>query len=129
VEALKKLFQRVCSQLKNEGLFIFDVLTAQSFREYSRKQPFVFNETDLAYIWTCEFEAPLMYHDLTIFMQDKAQFERVDEHHVQRAYAPEELVQMLYEAGFTHVHNYAEFSFDSVAHDAHRVFFVARKTM
>jgi SAM-dependent methyltransferase len=127
---LKRLFINVRRTLRAGGLFVFDVHTEAKFGEYAQTQPFVLNEDDLAYIWTCEYEQPLIHHELTIFVAHEGAptgpFARIDEYHVQRAYRLEWLHSALLEAGFEAVHFYAEFSFEAADEHTGRVFVTAR---
>lgn len=130
---LRQLLRTVAHRLLPGGLFVFDVHPEATFEGYHEQQPFIWNEDDLAYIWTCEYERPLIHHELTIFVAEAGgtesarSFQRIDEWHVQRAYPLEQLRAWLLEAGFNEVHGFAEFSFAEASEAGGRSFFVARK--
>lgn len=65
-------FRSTFANLADSGVFIFDVLTLHQFRTYGETQPFVLDEEDIAYIWTCDWdeEACVIEHALTIFAKE-----------------------------------------------------------
>ncbi len=127
---VQRLFANVRRALRAGGLFVFDVHTDAKFAEYAESQPFVLNDDDLAYIWTCDYEAPLIHHALTIFVahddEHDGSFARIDEFHVQRAYDLDWLRNELQKAGFADVKCYADFTFEAADNRTGRAFVVAR---
>lgn len=64
-----RTFRQTFDGLADKGLFLFDVHTKARFEEYAAEQPFVLNEPDIAYIWTCDYDPERLEigHELTIF--------------------------------------------------------------
>ncbi len=123
-------FRAAWQALKPGGTFLFDVHPPKQFIRYAEEQPFVLDERDVAYIWTCHFEEEdcAIEHNLTIFAQDKdMRFVRFEESHYQRAYDPEWIRQALLRAGFQQVDEYADFALTSPNAQSERLFFVAVK--
>lgn len=123
-------FRQVRKGLKSGGLFIFDAHTIQTLVDYAESQPFILNEEDIAYIWTCDLdeERTEITHDLSIFYQsppESAQFRRIEEVHVQRAYNLDWIRKALKESGFSAIHCYGDFRFDPASEHTTRAFFVA----
>ncbi|MOA15145.1 hypothetical protein D3C78_1352870 [compost metagenome] len=97
---------------------------------YAEEQPFVLDEREVAYIWTCEFEESRceIEHNLTIFAreQDK-RFRRFEESHVQRAYDPDWIEAALRRAGFQRIDRYADFELQPASEASERLFYAAVK--
>jgi SAM-dependent methyltransferase len=125
-------FRQTYQGLKPRGLFLFDVHTPKQLKNYAESQPFSLNEEDIAYIWTSEYDEEQMKidHALTIFIQDeeeKDSFQRIEEHHSQRAYPLKWLEQQLFAAGFSEVRQAADFRWQLPIPSTERAFFAARK--
>ncbi|MGI2292763.1 class I SAM-dependent DNA methyltransferase [Paenibacillus sp. GXUN7292] len=123
-------FRATFRGLKDGGTFLFDVHPPKQFVRYAEEQPFVLDERDVAYIWTCDFEESkhLIEHHLTIFAKDEgSRFSRFEEMHIQRAYDPEWLRAALQRAGFSKVDSYADFELKPASAQSERLFFVAVK--
>ncbi|SEN07343.1 class I SAM-dependent methyltransferase [Paenibacillus sp. OV219] len=118
--------------LKPGGVFLFDVHSQATLARYASEQPFVLDEPDVAYIWTCELdeERVEIEHQLTIFASEDSKggsFARIEETHVQRAYDAAWLREVLQGAGFSHVELFADFKLEPAKGDAERLFFAAVK--
>lgn len=123
-------FRSTYAALQDGGSFLFDVHPPKQFVRYAEEQPFVLDERDAAYIWTCDFEERRcqIEHHLTIFARDSdAKFSRFEESHVQRAYEPDWLEAALRRAGFKSVDRYADFELKSPDANSERLFFAAIK--
>ncbi|WP_159886496.1 class I SAM-dependent DNA methyltransferase [Paenibacillus puerhi] len=137
-EDLTAAFRHTYEALKPGGMFIFDMHTPLQLRSYAESQPFLLNEDDVAYIWTCDFDEERceIEHALTLFVKEEEQqgkngsgerFYRVDETHVQRAYPSAFIEKGLREAGFSQVSVYSDFSFGGLTEATERAFYVAIK--
>ncbi|WNQ13414.1 class I SAM-dependent methyltransferase [Paenibacillus aurantius] len=128
---LTETFRRTYEGLALGGLFVFDMHTPRLLGEYYRSQPFLLDEEDIAYIWTCGFDEQLcqIEHDLTFFVKEEGgdRFLRFEEHHVQRAYPLPWVKDQLREAGFRDVRLYGDFEWREADEETERAFFVARK--
>ncbi len=130
-EDVKQTFTQVFHGLVEGGTFIFDVHSPRQLEIYAEEQPFMLNEEDIAYIWTCELNEDRceIEHSLTIFAKEdqSVSFCRIDEIHRQRAYPAGKLKGWLEQAGFCKVECYADFGRQSSTEHSLRVFFVAQK--
>lgn len=125
-------FEHTFAGLRPGGVFLFDVLTPKTFRDYANHQPYYVNQDDIAYIWTSELDDQKMKitHDLTIFVQqdDKSNmFYRIEEQHVQRAFSFDWIKNTLQDTGFIDIMTGADFVFGDIPEDATRAFFIACK--
>lgn len=118
------------------GLFVFDVHAPRTLEKYAEEQPFVYDEKDVAYLWTSEYDAEdrIIRHDLTFFVRDESApgaasglYRRFTESHAQRAYDPDWIAERLKAAGFELLHRSADFEWDAPSEDSERLFYVARK--
>lgn len=121
--------------LKPGGLFLFDVHAPITFERYAEEQPFVLDEKDVAYLWTCDYDpdSRTIDHDLTFFVRDEsvggaeAVYRRFEESHTQRAYDPKWIAEQLQTAGFELLHRTADFTWDAPNEQSERLFYVARR--
>lgn len=118
--------------LKPGGVFLFDIHSPSTIERYANEQPFVLDEPDVAYIWTCELdeERVEIEHQLTIFAREEGRggnFARIEETHVQRAYDAAWLKELLVGAGFSKVELFADFKLEPATDEAERLFFAAVK--
>lgn len=131
-------FRQTYAGLARGGLFLFDVHAPKQLKRYAEEQPFLHDEKDIAYMWTCEYNSERMEieHSLTFFIQEAAAtksgssgslYSRFEESHVQRAYDPQWLADQLVSAGFEVLHRCADFRWDEPNDESERLFFVARK--
>ncbi|WP_028561700.1 class I SAM-dependent DNA methyltransferase [Paenibacillus pinihumi] len=132
-EDVEAMFEATFRSLKDGGVFLFDVHPPSQLQRYAEEQPFVLDERDIAYIWTCELDEQRyeIEHHLSIFSKEgperDALFHRIDETHIQRAYEPAWLNGALLRAGFAKVELFADFRLEAPAKDAERLFFAALK--
>lgn len=131
-------FRQTFAGLKQGGLFLFDVHAPKQLVRYAEEQPFVYDEKDVAYLWTSEYDPVRMEieHSLTFFIQEEkasnsggngSLYSRFEESHVQRAYDPQWLADQLESAGFELLHRCADFKWDTPDEKSERLFFVARR--
>lgn len=128
---VEKAFRATYAGLRPGGVFLFDVHPPKQFIRYAEEQPFVLDERDVAYIWTCDFEEKRceIEHNLTIFARDSdSRFNRFEETHVQRAYEPDWIEAALRRAGFKTVDRYADFQLQPASSESERLFFAAVKS-
>ena len=128
-------FRHTYAGLAKGGLFLFDVHAPLTFERYAEEQPFVLDDKDVAYLWTCDYDKATrtIDHDLTFFVRDEgssgtdAVYRRFEESHSQRAYDPEWIAEQLGAAGFELLHRAADFKWDAPNEHSERLFYVARK--
>jgi hypothetical protein len=129
---IRSAFARTYNGLKDGGTFLFDVHHPNTLLRYDAEQPFVLDEREVSYIWTCDLDERRMEieHHLSIFArdnQDPTVYRRFEETHVQRGYEPEWMKVELVKAGFRDVKCYADFEWMEAGQDASRLFYVAIK--
>ncbi|MFD1956683.1 class I SAM-dependent DNA methyltransferase [Paenibacillus thailandensis] len=123
-------FKATYNGMRDGGVFLFDVHPQSRLIEYGEEQPFVLDERDVAYIWTCDLDRPRceIEHNLTIFSREEdGRFSRFEETHVQRAYDADWIEQALRRAGFRQVDRYADFELKAPTPHSERLFFAAVK--
>lgn len=130
-------FRHTFDNLAPGGLFVFDVHAPAQLERYADEQPFVLDEKDVAYLWTCDYDPVRreIEHDLTFFVREEPDaatggsglYRRFEESHTQRAYEPDWLAEQLQAAGFELLHRFADFEWSAPDEDSERLFFVARK--
>ncbi|WP_340022066.1 class I SAM-dependent methyltransferase [Paenibacillus sp. FSL K6-1096] len=129
---IRSVFSSTYAGLKEGGTFLFDVHHPNTLIRYEEEQPFVLDEPDISYIWTCELDVPRreIEHHLSIFAREEGRqdvYRRFEEIHTQRAYDPEWMKQELLAAGFREVSVYADFEWVEADDSAQRLFYVAVK--
>ncbi|MFC5651794.1 class I SAM-dependent DNA methyltransferase [Paenibacillus solisilvae] len=126
-------FRATYNGLKPGGVFLFDVHPPRTLERYAKEQPFVLDERDVAYIWTCELdkERVEIEHRLTIFSKEsdrkEERFARIEEVHVQRAYDASWIRRALSRAGFSRIDSFADFKLELPDSQSDRLFFAAVK--
>lgn len=121
-------FRSVYAGLRSGGLFLFDVHSPSLLIRYAEEQPFVLDEEDVAYIWTCELDEQRceIEHHLTIFARERDErFHRFEEIHTQRAYDPDWIEAALRRAGFTSIDRFADFQLLPASEQSDRLFYAA----
>ena len=134
-EEVAEVFSRTYQGLKPGGTFIFDVHHPRTFSRYMEEQPFVQNDPETSYIWTCDLDEERMEieHHLSIFVQasetqgQSSLYERFEETHVQRAYDPNWIKAELQRVGFVTVECYGDFEWEEPGDNTQRLFYVAVK--
>lgn len=127
---IEAAFRSTYAALRKGGSFLFDVHPPKQFSRYAEEQPFILDERDVAYIWTCDLEERRcqIEHNLTVFARGRdSKFSRFEESHVQRAYDPDWIEAALRRAGFQTVDRYADFELKPPSGESERLFFAAIK--
>lgn len=129
-EMLREAMKRVFMFLEPGGLFIFDINT-RSKLERIDGQSFVREDEDVFCVWQCMIgEGDLCHYDFDIFeLNEEGAWNRYQEHHVERIYEPETLLDMLKQAGFTEIEQRGELSDEAPTEKEERIFFIARKPL
>jgi ubiquinone/menaquinone biosynthesis C-methylase UbiE len=128
-EKLSRCFVKIRRHLINGALFVFDVNTAYAFKQGMFDQKSIPSDGPLQYKWKSSYNEEkrlctvVMHFEYSSGNGNRRLFEEV---HVQRAYAVQELLAMLKEAGFDPVDVYDAYSLNSQKRRSDRLFFVAR---
>ncbi len=128
---VQSTFQRVYEQLKQGGLFMFDVHSLFKMEHVFAGQTFADVQEEVSYIWN-SFEGAEPFsveHELTFFVkeEDSDRYDRFDEDHYQRTYDMQTYTKWLKEAGFTVKEVLADLEDRAPAEDSERILFVAIK--
>lgn len=125
-EKLKNLLAYLHPRIKTGGQLVFDISSEYKLRHILGKNTFGESFEDMAYLWENYYdeETRQVFMEINIFEKQKELYERLTESHVQKAYAKDEIIQLLKEAGFRNIKVYADFSFDNhIQNHAQRLFF------
>ncbi|SDB97672.1 Ubiquinone/menaquinone biosynthesis C-methylase UbiE [Pelagirhabdus alkalitolerans] len=132
-EKVKSAFSNAYQALNDRGMFLFDVHSLNHVQSNLVGEVFSEVYDDLAYIWFCQAgeREGEMIHDLTFFIQNDKQYDRIDETHQQRTLSVETYVQLLSKVGFSKIEIYKDFETTPINEDdyayANRLFFVCYK--
>ena len=128
-KALLRAFQRVHLFLMPGGLFLFDINTPEKLEGLDGGM--FIDETDDTYcVWRADYARRsriCTYGFDLFFRQADGLWRREEEVHEERAYAPEELTELLRAAGFTHIQQYGDRKLRHPKPGEGRIFFAARK--
>lgn len=127
---LTDVFRQTWEGLVRGGWFLFDMHSPSTLKTYSTQQPFVNQDEEIAYIWSCDLDEKRceITHDLSLFIRNETgAYDRVDEWHTQRAYAANVIQEMLVEVGYVDIQHYADFTFERPTMGSKRWFFAAKK--
>ena len=125
-EDLTALLERLHLFIRPDGLFIFDVNSPERMRSLDG-QIFVDETEDVLCLWRAEFdeEEQTLFYGMDLFTRTEDDlWERSGEEHIEYAYAPEDLEQMLRDAGFVNI----EIDRSGPQHEQGRIFITAENT-
>lgn len=126
---LQRAFERVHLFLMPGGLFLFDVNTPEKLEGLDGGM-FIDETEDTYCVWRADYARRsriCTYGFDLFFREDDGRWRREEEIHQERAYAPEELTDMLRKAGFTHIRQYGDRKMRPPRPGEDRIFFTARK--
>lgn len=129
-EDVIKTFDAVYAALKPGGQLFFDVHSTFKTDVIFMEGPFTYDEDGVSYVWHADCgDAPhSVESDITFFVEtESGLYERFDEHHYQRTYAPQQYFEWLQKAGFTQIEVTADFDHHDDLDECERVFFRAVK--
>ena len=126
---LLTVFKLAWNYLDFDGPFIFDMLTPHKYRDIMGDNVFAESREDAAFIWENEFDGDeeLNYYGLTLFVRDGEKFDRLYEEHVQRAYEPKMVAELLEKAGLKDISVIDEATGGPVTDETERAVFTAFK--
>lgn len=129
-EDLVRVFRLVNNYLDPGGVFIFDVNTEYKYREVLGCSTIAEDREESSFIWENDYdeEERINEYDLTLFIREEGnRYRKFQETHFQRAYAQEELVRAIEEAGMEFVTAYDAFTKDAPKDDSERIYMIARE--
>lgn len=126
---LAKTFKNVYDHLEDSGIFIFDINSYYKLSSTLGNNVFIEDREDIFYSWENYFDEETNICDfyLTFFLKQKQNYKRFDEHHRERAYKFEEVLEALKKAGFETRYMYDCFTFDTPREKTERINFIAIK--
>lgn len=126
-DELFKALKKAYNHLKDDGLFIFDISSEYKLKNLIGNNTFTYNEEDYSYIWDNYVDENIIDMYITMFVKEGKLYRRLDEHHVQRAYSKEEMINFLKGVGFNDIETYENYSFNKDTETSERITFVVRK--
>lgn len=126
---LLKVFSLVDNYLNPGGIFVFDLNTEYKISEVLGNNTYVYNTEDIFYTWENEYDEQEKICDfnLTFFVKDGEQYNRIDEVQSQRAYSSGEIENLLKKTNLNLLATYGAFSLEKPQKEAEKVFFVCKK--
>ena len=102
-EDLIQVFVRVRENLKEDGVFLFDMNTLYKYETLLAENTFAEDREECSFIWQNFYdqEDGINEYDLTLFIRmESGLYQKFEEVHFQRAYETEEIKEALRLAGF-----------------------------
>jgi ubiquinone/menaquinone biosynthesis C-methylase UbiE len=129
-EEVVSTFERVHKYLKPGGFFIFDMKTVFCYRNIIGNQTWVEQDDEVSYIWENYYyeDRDINEYMLTIFKKqaDGDLYERIEEAHYQKAYAIDNLKELVERTGLLAVESFDETMNQRPTENSERVYLVAR---
>ena len=128
-EEVVAFFTSAYNKLKEKGILIFDISSYNKLQCVLGNNLIYEEKNEIHYIWENFFdeEKETVEMQLTFFIPEKDLYRKFTEHHVQKAYKNDYLVQQLQRIGFKNIKFYGEFEFKEPGEDSERIFFTAAK--
>lgn len=127
---LSAAFGCVAENMKEEGLFFFDMNTAYKFREVYGENTYACVEDDAAYIWENSYDEETSINEYAVnffLRRPDGSYERTEEYHYERAYSMEEIEQALEENGLYAVEVYDDYRWQAPDDRCQRICVLAKK--
>ena len=128
--AVFETLKRVYAALRDGGQLFFDVHSLFKMDEIFLDGPFTYDDGHVTYIWHTEpgdYEHSVT-HQMSFFVEtEDGLYERFDEEHFQRSFAPEQYVSWLRDIGFSQVHVTADWLPEAPHEESERIFIRAVK--
>ncbi len=101
-EKLKSTFARVYKNLKKNGVFIFDISSADKLRNIIGDNVFAYDGENITYIWFNKLRERSVDMDITVFKKDNdGKYFRADESQTQYILEETFILKLLTECGFS----------------------------
>lgn len=104
MEDLIQVFIRVRENLREDGVFLFDMNSFYKYETLLAENTFAEDREDCSFIWQNFYDPAdrINEYDLTLFIRsDSGLYRKYEEVHFQKAYHTEEIVKALHLAGFS----------------------------
>lgn len=129
-EDITKVFKCVKENLKQNGVFIFDLKTIHFFRDILADNTYAENREDSAFIWDNYYDEETRNneYDLAVFIENEdGSFDRFEENHFQHGFEQNEVLQAAEEAGLKVEAVYDAFTKEPPKEDSERLYYILRK--
>ncbi|MDP2806839.1 MAG: class I SAM-dependent methyltransferase [bacterium] len=128
-EDVAACFASVHQALEPGGTFIFDVNTIHALSQFWGNNTEMRDDKGVISIWSNRYlpAAQISNLELTVFVPRGELYEKITEHHKERAYPLDELKQALIKTGFFQVECFRQNSQDQPSEETKRVTFLVRK--
>ena len=128
-EDVAACFSSVHRALEPGGAFVFDVNTIHALSQFWGDNTEMRNDKGVISVWSNRYlpAAQISNLELTVFVPRGELYEKITEHHQERAYPLDELKQALIKTGFFQVEYFRQNSQEPPSEDTKRVTFLARK--
>jgi ubiquinone/menaquinone biosynthesis C-methylase UbiE len=128
-EEVAACFSSAHRALEPGGVFVFDVNTIHALSQFWGDNTEMRNDKGVISVWSNRYlpAAQTSNLELTVFIPRGELYEKITEHHQERAYPLDELKQALIKAGFQQVDYFRQNSQEPPAEDTKRVTFLACK--
>ena len=124
---IQKFFIGVCSHLKTNGIFIFDVNSYHKLKNIIGSNTFTYCENDLAYIWENYPDGDNICMLITFFIKEGDVYRRFDEEHIERAYTDTMLDKVLCSCGLNIIYKLDNYSSNHINSLTERITYVVMK--
>ena len=126
---LDKFFSLASNYVEPGGIFVFDVLTEEYFKEKIDGNVFFVDEDEYTCIWHGRYseKSRICKYEITSFEKENENYFRNDVSVRERFYGMEEITERLENAGFENIKTFGGTSFEKVDKNRGRIYFVAAK--
>lgn len=127
VDDLENVFSCVRENLKENGVFIFDLKTIHFFRDILADNTYAQNRDDSAFIWDNYYdeEERNNEYELAVFVKNEdGTFDRFEEQHYQHGFTIEEVTCAAHKAGLNVKSVYNAFTKDAPDDSSERLYFI-----
>ena len=127
VDDLENVFSCVRENLKENGVFIFDLKTIHFFRDILADNTYAQNRDDSAFIWDNYYdeEERNNEYELAVFVKNEdGTFDRFEEQHYQHGFSIEEVTGAARKAGLNVKSIYNAFTKDAPDDSSERLYFI-----
>lgn len=127
VDDLENVFSCVRENLKENGVFIFDLKTIHFFRDILADNTYAQNRDDSAFIWDNYYdeEERNNEYELAVFVKNEdGTFDRFEEQHYQHGFTIEEVTGAACKAGLNVKSVYNAFTKDAPDDSSERLYFI-----
>jgi len=126
---LRAMARCVAAALKPGGYFLFDMNTEWALANIWDNETYYLEDEGLSLIFRNKYDALQKQVSVTLigFVRRGELYEKFEEVHVERAYEPSKIEEILRDAGLRLVAQYDCFTFDPPRSDSSRIMWVTRK--